>query len=578
MPTEIDSLSIGISASSRNAKQAIDRLIGRMKNLDTAFRSLSGSTTYANNLETATHALTRVNNAVANFQASKIADVAKSLKSLSSAAKSLSSFGDMSNLSNSMRGVSSNAKNMADNISKSFNIKDKSVIDDLTRSIQTMQQNVGKGDAYYDAEAHVESLIREYSKFDNKIAEVSDSYKILREYLNDNTIYIPKGASAEQNYKQNRGRIGIKNITSDPTKGIGIEQVQRELEAMVPELKGIINPQEIFGSLADYLQSVATPAMVGFDESVAQGSDASQRLASTMEQLQSSMGVVIPSAEQIQTAMDSVDFSKFADISDYMVATDEAVRRMRDSLQGVSQSMQNVASSFSQTSEQSQPFQSIVSGLESLQGVNIGDFSNISVLAEGVNKLGYQSAVTASQILPQLSQGLRSFSGITLPTLDGMEGFAQGLRSLGSKAVQNAAYSLPFVADGLRQLKSIGDLPNMSGLNEFAQALSIFGRKTSTTAVANIPKLTKSFQDLFSAMSKAPTISRNTIDAANAFANLAARSGSVNSALTKVTPKLSTWSATANKATIQLGSGKDIAIVNAGDNYTIEDYKAGDDK
>ena len=547
MPQEIDSLSIGISASSKNAERAIDNLIGRLKALDTAFRGLTGSVSYANNLETAVHALTRVGNAAACIDAAHMDSVAKSLRSLSNAAKSLSSVGDMTSLSNSMRGVSSNAKTMADSIAKSFNIKDKNAIGELTHAIQDMQNNVGKGDAFYDAEANVESIIRSYAKFENQIAEVNDSYRILREYLNDNTIYIPKGASAEQNYNQNRGRIGIRNTTSDPTKGIDISRVQEEIGEMIPSLRNALNPQDIFGQLADYLASVATPAMVDFNESVAQGSDAEQRLASTMAQLQSSMGVIVPTLEQIQSATDAVNFDNFENISDYMVAVDESVRRMRDGLQGASQTMQSVASSFSQVSEQTQPFQNVVNGLESLQGISIGDFSNITVLADGINKLGYQSAITASQTLPQISQGLRSFAGISLPNFENMEAFSQGLRSLGSKAVSNAAYSLPFVADGLKQLQGI-NMPKADRLNEFAQSLSMFGRKTATTAITNMPKLAKSFQELFASMSKAPKISKNTIDAANAFASLASRAGNVNTALTKVTPRLNTWSTSANKA------------------------------
>ena len=58
MAQEMDALSLNISASTSSAINNIDRLITSLKNLDTRFRSLTGSTTYANNLETAVHSLT----------------------------------------------------------------------------------------------------------------------------------------------------------------------------------------------------------------------------------------------------------------------------------------------------------------------------------------------------------------------------------------------------------------------------------------------------------------------------------------------------------------------------------------
>ena len=548
MATEMDVLSLNITGSSANAIKAIDNLISRLKDLDNTFKVLSSSSTYSNNLETAVHSITRVHNAIANINAQHISEVAKAMKSLGNAGNTLAGFGNVSQVGKAMDSVSASSRKMAESISKQFNIKDKTAIDNITASIQRMNDNIGKGDAYYDAESKLASLINENARYNTQLTETLEKYKILREYLNDNTLYIPKGASQEQDFLQNRARIGIRNTTSDPSLGISIEQMQRELKSMIPELQNIINPQDIFGSLANYLESIATPAMVGFDEAVKQGSVDGEAIRDAINQVNSSLGVLVPTLEQLESARNSIDPTIWSDFNEGTVAEEQAIRRLRDELNGFTQEVGNLRTALSSTSESEQPFTRIVNGLSQLEGITIGDFSNISVLAEGVNKLGYQSAVTASQTLPQIAEGLRSFDGITLPELGNMTDFSKGLRSMGGVAVQRAATALPFIADGLKQLKNVGDLPKMEGLNEFAKALSIFGRKTSETAVSTIPKLTQAFQQLFNTMSKAPKISQNTIDAANAMANLVSRTGGVTRALNGANPKLSTWNSNAGKA------------------------------
>ena len=186
MGAEIDSLSIGISASSKSAERAIDNLIAKMKSLDAAFKLLTSSTTYATNLETAVNAITRVNNAIANIDSGKVAEVGKALKTLSNGAKSLSAFDSMNT---AMQGTSSNAQRLAQSLAKSFNIKDKGVIRDMTSSIQAMQDTMGKGDAFYKAEAHLNDLVKSYGKVKNELYEVDNAYEKVRKYLNSNTIY-----------------------------------------------------------------------------------------------------------------------------------------------------------------------------------------------------------------------------------------------------------------------------------------------------------------------------------------------------------------------------------------------------
>lgn len=548
MATEMDALSIQITGSSANAIKAIDNLIGKLKDLDNTFKTLSSSSTYANNLETAVHSITRVHNAIANINAQHISDVAKAMKSLSTSGNALAGFGNIAQAGKAMDGVSAKAQSMAKNLAKTFDIRDKDAIDSITSSIKTMINTMGKGDAFYAAERNVEQVIEDFGRFENKLHDVEGSYEKVRNIIRNNPLYVPDNYSSNANWLSDLATIGIKNTTHDINAGVSAGKLAQELEGLIPALRGLDNEADIIHTIADHLRD-ATSATITFAEATKSGQDyeAWYRINDAIRATEQSLGIIAPTLEQVDNYLKTIDFNNFTP-NEGMSAITQATQEFRDSLQAASTNISALNEALQQTAPAAQPFDKIVSGLSQLEGVTIGDFSNITTLAEGVNKLGYQSAVTASTVLPQIAEGLRGFEGIVIPKLEGMESFAQGLRSMGAKAVQNAAYSLPFVADGLKQLKSVGDLPKMENLTEFAQSLSVFGRVTAERAVSTIPQLAQAFQQLFTVMSKAPTISRNTIDAANAMANLAARTGGVTSALTRATPRLNLWSGAARNA------------------------------
>ena len=543
---EMDALSLSITASTKQAEDKIDSLISSLKKLDTAFRSLTGSTTYATNLETAVHAITRVNNAISNIDATHMASVAKAMKDLGKSGNMLSTFGTASQIGKELDTATAKSQKLANSLASSFNIKDKEAISGITESIKTMINTMGRGRAFYEAEAQLRSLLEGFGQFKNKLYDAENAYEKVRQIIRENPLYIPENYSAEKDWLSNKATIGIMNTTSDKNAGVSAGYLASKLEGLISGLQGLSNEADIINTIADYLRNNATPAMIGYEEASNQGIEANHMLKQSIDDLEQSLGIVLPTLEQIKQAEQSVDYSNMTDIDDMWRAETEALQQMRDQIQPTIAEIDRLAQT-TQKVQDVQPFEKLVTGLESLQGVTLGDFSSITVLAEGVNRLGYQSAVTAAQILPQIAEGLHAFDGFVLPNIEGLDSFAQGVRSLGSKAVQNAAYALPFVADGLKQISSL-QFPDMSNLTEFARALSVFGRQTSERAVTNIPQLAKAFNQLFQALSKAPTISRNTIDAANAMANLASRTGSVSTALNRATPSLNLWSKSASNS------------------------------
>lgn len=550
MATELDALSLQISASTKPAIDNITSLIRKLHELDTRFRSLSGSTVYADKLESAVHSLTRINNAIANINSDKMADIAKSMRALGTAGNTLANFGGMSQATKAMDGVSVKAQNMAKSLADSFNIKDKGAIDGLTSSIKTMINTMGKGEAFYAAESNIEQIIKTFGLFENKLHDVESSYEKVRQILRSQTLYVPENFSANANWLSDKATIGIKNTTSDINAGVSAEALATQLQGLIPALQGIYNESDIINTIADYLRNNATPAMIGFNEAVDQGDEPFYRLDDAIHKTEQSLGIIVPTMEQVNEFIRNFDLSGFDgnDFDGMMAAQTEALQAWRDSLQTATSEIQNMSSALQQTQQSAQPFDNIVNGLSQLDGIHIGDFSNITTLAEGINKLGYQSAVTAAETLPKIAQGLHSFDGMnTLPSLSGMEEFAKGLRSLGGVANVRAADSLPKIAQGLKSFNGL-HIPKLDGIEEFAKALSIFGRATSSKAVQTIPQLAKAFEQLFITMSKAPTISRNTIDAANAMANLASKTGSVSTALKRANPSLSLWSSNAGRA------------------------------
>lgn len=549
MATEMDALSLSITASTRDAVDKIDNLIASLKNLDTRFRSLSGSTTYANNLETAVHSITRINNAISNIDDNKLKTVASALKSLGTAGNNLANFGSVTQAGKAMDSISAKAQNMAKSLAESFSIKDKDAINGLTSSIKTMMTTMGKGQAFYDAEKNVNEIIQDFGRFENKLYDVESTYEKVRQIIRSNPLYVPDNFSSNANWKSDLANIGIKNTTHDINAGVSAGQLASQLESLIPALRGIENESDIINTIADYLRNNATPAMISFKEASQQGAEAQHYVKEAVNDLETSLGIVIPTIEQLSQAIHSVNYDNLHGEEEMWQAEVTAIQQMRDSLQTATTALEGMGSAMQQTQQSAEPFDKIVQGLGQLEGVTIGDFSNISVLADGVNKLGYQSAINASQTLPLIADGLRQFENFTLPDLGDMDSFSRGLRSLGSKAVQNAASALPFIADGLKQLRNVGDLPRSEGLQEFAQSLSIFGRQTSERAVQTIPQLTQAFQRLFDTMSRAPHISQNTIDAANAMANLASRTGGVTRALNGANPALRTWTSNAGRAT-----------------------------
>lgn len=189
----------------------------------------------------------------------------------------------------------------------------------------------------------------------------------------------------------------------------------------------------------------------------------------------------------------------------------------------------------------------VASGISAIGDVGNIDFTNISVLASAVNKLGSASGTQAGQNLIPIALGLKSFQNINIPQLQGIQDFAQGLRSLGSSNIVNASVYLPRLGKALTEFpKNITVPVGIEQLAELGRSLSVFGRKTSVQAAQVLPSLTKGLRELFTTLATVPSVSQNVVYLTNALAQFVSNVNRVGTSSNKASKGLRFFGNTAS--------------------------------
>ena len=282
----------------------------------------------------------------------------------------------------------------------------------------------------------------------------------------------------------------------------------------------------------DALQLNFTASTSGADKSL-------QKLIATLKGVGESIGAVnsqgfTANIENLASTLNNLEFAV------NNVATDK--------IKSISSGIKSLANSVSMVGNDGnvgQVFRDIASGIDALGTVSNTDFSNISVLANGISKLGGGTGTQAGANLIPIAEGLKAFQGINIPQLEGITEFANGLRALGSKTIVNASSALKPIADALRQFPT--EIPAISGLTELAQSLSLFGRKTAQQAVETIPRLAKAFKELIVELSSAPSVSRNLVNLTDALARFVTNVTRVGSGSVSASKGLNLFGNTASR-------------------------------
>lgn len=529
---DIDALNLIISGSSDKAVKAISELITSLTGLNAALANYSKDSMYVKGMASLATGLNNVSGAIDSLDAEKIKGISKQIGNLATNGEKLSKLSFVSIFS-SMGAASEKAsvktKKMVDDISKAYGITSKKGISDLTESINRFYSSVGDDNALKAASDDVKDVIAQYTSLEKVIDE---TYSKVRNWISHTNFAIPKGATNEflDDFERMRGILGIKNTTTDVTKGMGLDTVIPEMNQALGTNFNVDNIQDGLREIVDYLEQ-GRDGWENYENQQRDAIAASDEMANTLDRLYESINKVREASASVDengfltgdSVLDGVGFDDLGDLA----PIEEESKKVVDSLNDIQQEIK-------ETQEIANPFEGITRGLSSLQDINLtaDQFAGLKTVSSAIKVFGDDKAVTASVNLPRIASGLASLSGITLPdNAEQLRALGNALGTFGSKAATRAQ-GLPNLIEGLRQLQYV-KIPNLEGIYQLAGALNRLGSPKIETAIKNMPLLATSFRDMVAALKDAPQVSAETIRLAEAMAQLATASKSTGNSVQK---------------------------------------------
>lgn len=498
----IDTLSIQINSSSQGATVAINKLIENLGKLNGALENYAGdSNKYSKAMSNIADGLNTLNNAMKGIDSERLRDAASSINALANAGKKLNN--SLGNL-----GMSKATKD-AEGLSKEM--------DKAVKSIMAFY-GVGEGAA--------KKISGDFANFMN-------------------------GTTWENG--------NIKDFSNEATAAwFNIADTLRAEAGRTGEEVGTT----FSGSLLEYLKSNPMPVHLPFSWKEIAGD-----FASAKSELASVFGV----GGWTFSSPNNGDISEFArqvnedlgmnlDVSsdvDAFMSLSQAVSQAKSEMNGFAQSTGPVEIDLNQlyavlekagssverfksgmSSSDSNPIQSFVTNLKSLENVNVREHPELAELAANVSKLGHKGATTAIANMPLLAAGMEALGKMQIPdfpNLENLTNFIAAFNKLGSKKANASLGNIQPVIDGLKKLSELSNVPfpDATKLMELANAFSALGRGTTTTAIQNIPQLATAFKELMTTLSNAPEVSNNVIELASALAQLTSGGASFSRATTE---------------------------------------------
>lgn len=547
MPT-IDDLAIELKGSSTDAEKAVQNVIDALKNLKTSLNIEFGSelTTSLNDLS---GSLSNLNTTISGIDTKKVRDLGRALGSLSTNAGKLAGLskfkidtkgiqGAESVMERAFGHMSKEAKETATNLAKMYNI-DPSKFEDLGKRVQSLYDSNGSSGARDDLIRFIDL----YGDLEKELTYNAQKAKELQKIMSSG-LAIPENLKRNvtpDQFKQIQGITGIKNFKyaknaksgelsqfDGPTgwaeradKIFGNYGINgKRFQDMTDASEGFLTAAEFLGKYKDQMEttSEAAEALTYHIHEIAQ---AIQQNNSAMSQMPKDNGWM----EVSDSDADLFDLG--------------SVESQASSLDTLASSIQNVAEVV-----EVNPFETISHGIESLNGLEVLDFSSIKMLADSVGKLSGKNVTAAADAMPKIAQGIKNFDNVSIPNIDGVANLASNLRSLGSKRIREAADALPKIFSSLSSMKSV-TLPNTENIAEFAKAISMLGRQGVEKAIANMPRLTDAFNQMAAGLSKAPAISENTVRLAQAMGQLSGNALRTGNSMGHASKRLNLFSNTA---------------------------------
>ena len=504
---ELDSLDIQITASTHKAIDSINNLIGTLNKLSEAF-NIKGIDGFVGSIDRLAGALDRING-------DSLSSVSESLGKLSNSAKTLANIG--SGAEKAGDGISKLAKEIAND----FNITDNGAIQHLTQHIRELYQSTDQTSLSNSVSA-INDLIMKYSQFKMEMGGVNEE---VMNFLKNTKIHLDNGWAKELrgDHKWIRATIGLLKTTKEG--GLEAHAALKKMKELGADVELTPDNNDAMRAIAEWIrkQEEAQAKTLSFDQALKENIVTYRALDTALERIANSAGLTT---------------ERLGDMA------------MNGPNQETSAGFAQMAVMLERLEDVGNPFENIVIGLRELGDIQLSDsLNNINAIKDTISAIGNKSGRAAGESLMKIAQGMQALSGTDVPEFgNDMAVFTQQMRSLGSKTIVNASTSLTGIANGLNALKSVGSVPQIGGITELAQSLSLFGRKTAKEAATVIPQLSVAFRGLIDNLSKAPLVSRNVIDLANAMANLAGNTKSVAPASRKASSGIDLFSKKAKHA------------------------------
>lgn len=506
--SELDSLEIRVSASTKKASESIDALIMTLGRLSDAF-NVKGIDGFVGSMQNLSQALESING-------DNLEKVSGSLKTLSNSAKNLASIG------NGAKQAGDGISKLAREIAGDFNITDNGAIAKLSNDIRTLYQSTDRN-ALSGSIASINELIMKYAQFEKNMGGVNSE---VMEFLKNTRIHLDSTWAKElgDDHKWIHTTIGLLNTTREG--GLEAADALKKMKELGADVELTPNNDDALRKIAEYIreQKEAQEETVSFNQAVKDGIVTWNALDTALEKIANTVGIT--TERMVEMATNKPDESTTA-------------------------GFQQMATVLEHIESIGNPFENVVTGLQELGNIQLSDtLRNIEFVRDAMGKIGGKAGQAAGEALIGIANGMNQLASASIPEFgDDLAVLTQQMRSLGSKTIVNASTSLVGVAEGLNALKGVGSVPQIGGLTELAQSLSVFGRKTAREAVTVIPQLATAFRNLIETLSTAPAVSQNVIDLANAMANLSNNTRAIAPATKRAGHGLNLFTNRAKRAT-----------------------------
>lgn len=463
---DIDSLSIQITSSTQGATQSINALIKNLGNLNAALNNYTADSQYVKGFNSLISGLNGISSAVKSIDIDKIKDLSRVLGSLGTSGEKISKLNfvkTVSNMGSDLSKFSAEAKSMAQDFAKCFDIPQKEMVK-LTSAIQKMHE--ATSDSSFDsAMKEAEELALKYKKLDGFAKEVATSEKEMRSELSKSQIYLSSNVMSNfgDSAKSMRGKIGIQNTTSNINGGTDIVTAAAEM--------GVYRDNSY--EAAQALKELATSESEALHEA-----ETIHNVSWFFDELRNKVvdtKAAVDDLDGEMLSLGNVDFDFFDD--DIPTKANQTL----SAIQNVNQSMETLRSEM--TTEIGNPFEGLITGLESLKGIEIPaeKFAGVAMLASSLSKFGGKNAQTAITTIPAVGRAFAQMAAelSKAPAIStNLVKLAEALSKYSTSAKKASTSTTGFSksASVLRNALSHMHVPTMRAHKGFTSLAAIFGR------------------------------------------------------------------------------------------------------